>query len=454
MKLSKLSKGIDELQYYYFCFLVYLFPFAVLIKREGYFLLFLILIAVYAVIRAAAFVMGKSKAAVTLLPFSLIVFVLVLLIISYHIKTYHSTHIFGFARYFSLLFIFIVCFSFDENAYKFSKRQFKFYVAYVLILLCGWVLTDYVLIQFVGMSPLSELMWPHSGMRENAINLINEFFLQSPQSLIVSANPPITLINLGVSRWSYNSIGPVVSQQSILGVWRPLGLIGKPSVTTAVLIFLFMLYYYLNQFKVIKKIDYQKIFIFLLLTFTIFFQDSGLGYVLYVLMIFSYMIMAKNQYKLLGIVLLMLFLKLVYSGLFYRIGYFYILNIIQFSKIVFLHYLNTTTFLGFLFGNTYPYVSGGVGFVFVLSCMGLLYLLLYFSFILSIAIKGRNKFLWAAILLLIISNIHYTTVFYYPEISLILSLLVLRVYMNEKSYKWSFYNLFRLKFQRNALQST
>ena len=55
----------------------------------------------------------------------------------------------------------------------------------------------------------------------------------------------------------------------------------------------------------------------------------------------------------------------------------------------------------------------------------------------KIAEKGKNKWLWLAIILLSLSDAHYTSSFYYPIIPLVIALLTIKIYLNAENYNFS-----------------
>lgn len=69
--------------------------------------------------------------------------------------------------------------------------------------------------------------------------------------------------------------------------------------------------------------------------------------------------------------------------------------------------------------------------------MGGIFLFYYYSFVLRIAIKAGNRWLTLALFMLSISDLHYTSSFYYPSVPLLMAFLAIRVYLTNESYSFT-----------------
>ena len=433
--MLKFEHKLDRLVYSYFCCIMLLFPFVLLLKHLGYETFFLVIIGIYFIIKLLTLVTTEIKFSVTLLPTILAGVIIVSLIYIYHLVTYGEPQMIHFIRYFSFSFILLFLFLFDYNAYRFAKYHLMYYVLYIFVLLCAWLIVDFVLLNIFNMDPMQQLMWVfHSKYRMS----VGSQLIFTPGNLV-----PQNLTQFHYSSsFVCSNIIQIVMNKNIIDIlfgvdWRPLGLIGQPSVTSSNIIFLYLIYRYISFSDDLYKSNYLNILLFSILTLTILLQNSGLGFVLYLAMIFLMMLTSKKKWRFIALLFPLIFFILISSNYFYRISFSYILYVVELIYHSLSNYIKHLTVSGFLFGVRYPFYEGGSGYLFMLSSMGVFYFIYYYSFIFRIAIKENKKWLTIALAILTLSDFHYTSSFYYPLTPLLIAFLAIRIYLTDESYNFT-----------------
>ncbi|OHD96493.1 MAG: hypothetical protein A3E21_00855 [Sulfurimonas sp. RIFCSPHIGHO2_12_FULL_36_9] len=206
---------------------------------------------------------------------------------------------------------------------------------------------------------------------------------------------------------------------------KPLGLFGQFSITSTYIVVFYMLH--LSFKSNTNKI--KSIILFFLTTLTVLLQDSGTGYIVYMFLIIT--IFYKSiVFRYLTIpMIFFIFIFFVQSNLISKISYDYFNYLYKyFDEIFTIVYMNNVhSIIDFLFGIDGNYIFPiDFGPLFIISKVGFLYFILYSIAIFYMIYKAPDRYIKMAIFLLVLSNIHYPTLFY-PIMNVLLPILFIYV---------------------------
>lgn len=208
---------------------------------------------------------------------------------------------------------------------------------------------------------------------------------------------------------------------------KALGLFGQFSINTSYIIVFYMLF--LSFSDNINK--FKNIILLSMITITIVIQNSGTGYILYLLLLGTIFYKSKLARYILLPFFILLFFIIIMNNLVAKISFDYLYVSYQyFSEIVNLTYFsNVHSVYDVLFG-----INGNYNFpidfgpIFMIAKVGLLYFLFYVITIFYMIYKVKDRYLRMSILSLVFANLHYPALFY-PIINVLLPLLYI---YNEK----------------------
>jgi hypothetical protein len=220
---------------------------------------------------------------------------------------------------------------------------------------------------------------------------------------------------------------------------RPFGLFGQPSINIGILTFVYMIKFYIVKKEQISESFVIKLLYFLLVMLSIYYQQSGSGYLAFLLIIF--LLLSRNLF------LFLLLVTVAFIGIF-NFYFLYQDEISSFSNKISLEYLGgvynyfyndiinpyiaNLTFLDLLFGiDDNRNIAIDFGPLYILAHTGLIYFILFISFIIDIIIKSRDRFVFFAFLILLILSLHYPIVIY-PIPSILFFLLWIYIDENNK----------------------
>ena len=213
---------------------------------------------------------------------------------------------------------------------------------------------------------------------------------------------------------------------------KPLGIFGQFSINSAYIVCFYLLYKgYTNHRYINHKNNY---ILFIMVTITIILQDSGTGYIAY-LLLFITLFYKNNIVKYIFFPILFVLVGLIiYNNIVAKISFDYFLYLYQyFENIISVVYIdNIYSLYDVLFG-----INGNYNFpidfgpLFLIAKVGLVYFILYSIAIFYLVYKSHNNYIRMAILILILSNIHYPTLFY-PVMNVLLPLLLLYLINSKK----------------------
>lgn len=213
---------------------------------------------------------------------------------------------------------------------------------------------------------------------------------------------------------------------------KPLGLFAQFSVNSTYSVVFYMLFLHFEK----KQKSSINITLFLLVTLIIILQNSGTGYIAYLLLIITIL----YRYLLLRVVLVPLIILssifIIQSNIIQKISidYFYFL-FDYFYGIVNVSYIeNIHNVYDILLGIDGKYnLPIDFGPIFMIGKVGFLYFLFYSTVLLYMIYKAPSKYLRMVIFILIFGNLHYPTLFY-PIMNVLMPILFIYL-INKKNIK-------------------
>lgn len=215
---------------------------------------------------------------------------------------------------------------------------------------------------------------------------------------------------------------------------KPLGIFAQFSVNSTYAVVFYMLYLYFNQ----EQKSSSNVILFLLVTLVVILQNSGTGYIGYLLLVMTILYRyALTRYFLAPLVIIAsIFIlesntiqKVSSEYLYYLFEYFY--NIVNISYFQNIHGVSDV-----LFGINGKYnLPIDFGPIFMIGKVGLLYFVLYSMVLFYMIYKSSSRYFSMAIFILAFGNLHYPTLFY-PIMNILVPILFLHI-------------LNTCKFQRN-----
>lgn len=217
-------------------------------------------------------------------------------------------------------------------------------------------------------------------------------------------------------------------------IGKPLGLFGQFSINTTYAVVFYMLYISFQRVRNVKK----NIILFLLVTLIIILQDSGTGYVMYLLLLFT--IFYKSfifRFIYIPIIIISM-LYIIQNNLVAKLSLDYLVFLYKYFVEIFkvTYFDNIHNIFDFLFG-----IDGNYNFpidfgpMFMIAKVGFLYFLLYSLVIFYMIYKSPDRYFRMAIISLVIANIHYPALFY-PVMNVLLPILLIYI----KTYRFKFIN--------------
>ncbi len=264
---------------------------------------------------------------------------------------------------------------------------------------------------------------------------VERFILKDINKFIIGA---LVLICLFIMIDSYLiSLGMVNKQLSFNSnlaenyLHQPLGLFRQFSVNATYAIVFYLLYLHF------KNTSTNVVLLFFLVTFSIILQNSGTGFILYVMMLLTIFYHFFFFRYFVSFILISIFVFLVMNNMIEKISLdYFIFSYEYFYSIVDINYFeNVHSMFDFLFGIDGNYkLPIDFGPIFMIGKVGFLYFLLYSIAIFYLIFKAPDRFLKMALLCLVIGNIHYPTLFY-PIMNIMLPLLAIYILNYNKRKK-------------------
>ena len=211
---------------------------------------------------------------------------------------------------------------------------------------------------------------------------------------------------------------------------KPLGIFGQFSINSTYIVVFYMLY---RSMQERSKNNYM---LFFMVTITIILEDSGSGYIAYLLLLTTIMYtysLLKYTFIPITIIILYLISNNTVSKLsvdYLQFLYDYFTEIVQITYIDSIYTLNDVLF-GIDGNFDFPIDFGPM---FMIAKVGLVYFILYNIAILYLIFKAKSIYFKMAIYILIVSNMHYPTLFY-PIMNVLLPILMMYAMNKQKSQK-------------------
>lgn len=202
---------------------------------------------------------------------------------------------------------------------------------------------------------------------------------------------------------------------------KPMGIFGQFSINSS-----YIISSYLFWLSIEKDVSYiKKIIVFLLVSIAIFLQDSGTGYFLYFILLFS-LLWKYRSFKFIFMPFVMVVIYLIiYHGIIEKISYENIQILVNFfiAIIEYDYIVNINSFMDFLFGIDGNYnMKIDLGPLFLIAKLGFLYFLLYSIGLIYFLYIAPDFYFKIAIICLIVANLHYPALFY-PIMNIVLPIL-------------------------------
>jgi len=190
---------------------------------------------------------------------------------------------------------------------------------------------------------------------------------------------------------------------------KPLGLFGQFSVNTSYIVVFYMLLQSYNRLTKVLNISLISMILFVLII-----ENSGTGYMSFILLIFSYLLQNK-LYKYLSIGILITIYIIIYSNILDKISieyidilYKYFIYLVKYSYME-----HIDTYADVIFGlNGNLNIAIDFGPMFMIAKIGLLYTVLYIISLLYLIYRLSSIYAKMAIITLMLGNIHYPVLFY------------------------------------------
>jgi hypothetical protein len=344
-----------------------------------------------------------------------------------------SNNKFGIIAYITIIIFTVSLFFFKTNKSQINVR-ILFYILFMLfILLLSFLyqllIYDYnniYYIQFFGSQMLFFLIFIFfANINKLNYTYMETFFKYMVILIFISVIIDYILLSNGLLTYQL-----MYKEYASSYHGKPLGLFGQFSINSAYIIVFYMLY----KSKQINPNINNNYILFIMVTITIILQNSGTGYIAYLILlsVISY------RYSVVKYILFpMALVGLIYiisNNIVTKISYEYLLYTYQyFEKIILVTYFqNINNFGDVVFGIDGNYhFPIDFGSLFLIAKVGLLYFVLYSVAIIYLIYNNKNNYFRMAILVLLISNIHYPAL-YYPVMNILLPILAIYTINHKK----------------------
>ena len=205
------------------------------------------------------------------------------------------------------------------------------------------------------------------------------------------------------------SLQPMYSKEALSYVTRPFGITGQPSVNSVLLVFFYALLLSRGSF-----VESKLFFMFMVIG--VLLQGSGSGFIaLFILL--NVMFMSFNwpfRIFVYPFGLLLMFQLFEQSKFFDKISFEYISTIIDIFRSQIDDWIilveKSEPIISVLLGG----VSSAIDFgpLYFMSNVGLIYVIFFLIFIVTSAVKAKERYERSAFLILLVGNLHYPVMFY------------------------------------------
>lgn len=211
---------------------------------------------------------------------------------------------------------------------------------------------------------------------------------------------------------------------------KPLGIFAQFSINSTYAVVFYMLYLYFNK----KQKSSSNIILFFLVALVIILQNSGTGYIAYLLLIMTILWKySLTRYFLIPIIIIAS-IFIVESNIIQKVSseYLYFLFEYFYSIIDISYFQNIHGITDVLFGIDAKYnLPIDFGPIFMIGKVGLLYFIFYSLILFYMIYKSSSRYFSMAIFILAFGNLHYPTLFY-PIMNILLPILFLHIFNIDK----------------------
>ena len=279
-----------------------------------------------------------------------------------------------FVQFFGSNILFFLVFSFFINIEKLDERFFSKFSLFIVLLIFLFVLVDYIFIK-LGLNHLQLMHKPEA--------------------------------------YSYSG--------------KPMGLFGQFSINSTYSVFFYIIYL---GFRKNNGFSLKSFVFFVLVTVTIVLQNSGSGFLAYLILLVTIFYKYKLFKYLLAPVGVILLFIMIQQNIVQKLSYDYLLDLYNYFLDFFSSYADSLkNSFDFLFGNGVGTIDFGP--FFIIGNVGFLFFLLYSFMLFYIILIIKNKYVRSSIIILMVSNLHYPA-FFYPIMNVFFPFMILYILYNKK----------------------
>lgn len=209
---------------------------------------------------------------------------------------------------------------------------------------------------------------------------------------------------------------------------KPMGLFGQFSINSTYAVFFYLVYL---GFKKNNYFSIKNLLLFLVVTATIILQNSGSGFLAYILLLCAIFYKFRLFRFFIAPIGFMAMILIVQQNIIQKLSYDYLLYLYEYFLRFLQEYISSIKNpFDFLFGNGVGTIDFGP--FFIIGNVGFVYFILFSIMLFYAIIIIKNRYLRFSIIVLMVSNLHYPALFY-PLMNVFLPLMVLYICFHERT---------------------
>ncbi|WP_148570662.1 hypothetical protein [Aliarcobacter cryaerophilus] len=209
---------------------------------------------------------------------------------------------------------------------------------------------------------------------------------------------------------------------------KPMGLFGQFSINSTYSVFFYLVYL---GFKKNNYSSIKNLLLFLVVTATIILQNSGSGFLAYILLLCAIFYKFRLFRFFIAPIGFMAIILIVQQNIIQKLSYDYLLYLYEYFLRFLQEYISSIKNpFDFLFGNGVGTIDFGP--FFIIGNVGFVYFILFSIMLFYAIIIIKNRYLRFSIIVLMVSNLHYPA-FFYPLMNVFLTLMVLYICFHERT---------------------
>lgn len=207
-----------------------------------------------------------------------------------------------------------------------------------------------------------------------------------------------------------------------------MGLFGQFSINSTYSVFFYIIYL---GFRKNNGFSLKSFVFFVLVTVTIVLQNSGSGFLAYILLLCAIFYKFRLFRFFIAPIGFMAIILIVQQNIIQKLSYDYLLYLYEYFLRFLQEYISSIKNpFDFLFGNGVGTIDFGP--FFIIGNVGFLFFILYSFMLFYLILIVKNKYLRISIIVLMVSNLHYPALFY-PLMNVFLPLMVLYICFHERT---------------------